>query len=76
MEELIEILEDINPDIDYTTRTGLVKDGILTSFDLVLLMSEISDTFGVSIPPHRIKPENFDSAEVIFNLIQEIKEDE
>ena len=51
MEELMEILEDINPEVDYETSQNLVDDGVLTSFELVLLVTQISDAFGVSIPP-------------------------
>ena len=56
MEELIEILEDINPEVDYGACENLVDDGILTSFELVLLVTQINDSFGVSIPPTWIVP--------------------
>lgn len=76
MEELIEILEEINPDVDYANCTGLIEEGILTSFDLVMLITEIREQFGVSVPAERIIPQNFDSAEAIYALIKELEEDE
>lgn len=75
MDELIEILEDINPDVDYETCTGLIEEGIITSFDLVVLIGEIGREFGVTIPAHKIIPENFNSAQRIYALIQELEED-
>ena len=76
MEELIEILEDINSDVDYNTCQNLVDDGVLTSFELVVLVTQINDTFGVSIPPAWIVPENFNSAAAIYRMIERLEEGE
>ena len=76
MEELIEILEDINPEVDYSACENLVDDGILTSFELVLLVTQINDSFGVSIPPSGIVPENFNSAAAMFQMIRRLEEGE
>lgn len=73
MEELIEILMEIDPDIDYETYDTLVEDGVLTSFELVSLVTQIADVFGVRIPPQKIVPENFNSASRIYSLIQELE---
>ncbi|MCD8083982.1 MAG: acyl carrier protein [Clostridiales bacterium] len=75
LEELIEILEEINPDVDYRTEKHLVKSGILTSFEMVLLLTRISEEFGVRIPPGKIVPEIFDSAESIYQMIEELEEE-
>ena len=72
MEKLIEILEEIHPDVDYLSVKGLVKDRILTSFELVMLLTEISDAYEIEISPELITPENFDSAQTIFQLITDI----
>ena len=53
MEELYEILEDIIPGEDYKNSTALVDDDILTSFELVRLVTEIDSTFDISSPPAR-----------------------
>lgn len=73
MEELYEILEDILPDEDCRTGTSLVDDGILTSFELVRLVTEISDAFDVTIPSGEIVPENFNSAEKMMALIRKLE---
>ena len=36
MNELLEILEDIKPTIDFKTRNGLIDEGYLDSFDIPL----------------------------------------
>ena len=68
MEELYEILEDIIPGEDYKNSTALVDDDILTSFELVRLVTEIDSTFDISIPV----PDNFNSAETIWALIERL----
>ncbi|MBQ4148416.1 MAG: acyl carrier protein [Clostridium sp.] len=73
MEELIEILMDIDPDVDYETCDTLVEDGILTSFEMVMLVTEINQRMGVSIPPEDIIPENFASAQKIYELIEKTR---
>ena len=70
MEELYEILEDIIPGEDYKNSTALVDDDILTSFELVRLVTEIDSTFDISIPSSEIVPDNFNSAETIWALIE------
>lgn len=72
MEELYEILEDIIPGEDYKNSTALVDDAILTSFELVRLVTEIDSTFDISIPSSEIVPDNFNSAETIWALIERL----
>ena len=72
MEELYEILEDIIPGEDYKNSTALVDDDILTSFELVRLVTEIDSAFDISIPSSEIVPDNFNSAETIWALIERL----
>ena len=69
MEKLIEIVKGIRPDIDINSTT-LVDDGFLDSFDIVTLVSEIIDAFGVELSVEDILPENFNSLEAMMNLIE------
>ncbi|MGN0367768.1 MAG: acyl carrier protein [Wujia sp.] len=72
MEQLLEILEDLVPGGNFEGRTGLVDDGVLDSFTILNLISEISDEFGVDIPVSEVVPENFDSVETIMALIEKV----
>ena len=74
MEQLIEILKELHPDVDFYTAEGLIDDGILDSLDMVTLVTEINDKFDVSIPAEEIIPENFNSAEALFELIEKLDE--
>lgn len=70
MEKLMQILQDIRPDINFENETALIDDGILDSFDVVSIISELDDVFGVQIRITELDPENFNSVESIWNLVQ------
>ncbi|MBE6676915.1 MAG: acyl carrier protein [Ruminococcaceae bacterium] len=72
MEQLIELLEGLHPEIDYETEDGLVDNGILDSLDIVTLITDINDAFDVSIPAEEILPENFNSARALWELIERL----
>lgn len=74
MEQLLEILKGIRPDVDFENETALIDDGILDSFDVVSIISELDDAFGVQVRITELDPENFNSAESIWKLVQELKE--
>lgn len=76
MEELLEILEEINPDIDYETETALIDGKLLDSFSIVSLVTEISDTFDIEISPKYLVPENFNSAKAMMAMIEKIQNEE
>ncbi len=76
MEELLEILEDIAPDIDYTTADHLIDGKLLDSFSIVSLVSEIANTFDIEISPKYLVPENFNSAAAMWSMICRLREEE
>lgn len=75
MDELFEMLDALHPDVDFETCDTLIDDKILDSFDIVTLISEINDTFDVTISAEDITPENFNSMEAIWDLIERLTEE-
>lgn len=73
MEKLLEILEDIQPDVDYASCSTLIDDGLLDSFAILSIVGEIEDEFGVSVTPAEIIPENFNSMSALWDMIQRLK---
>ncbi|MDO4619096.1 MAG: phosphopantetheine-binding protein [Lachnospiraceae bacterium] len=73
MEQLFEILEDARPDVDFRTADSLIDDEILDSFDIISIVGEINDAFDVEINADDLLPENFNSAEAIFELITKLQ---
>ncbi|HHY63895.1 MAG TPA: acyl carrier protein [Clostridiaceae bacterium] len=76
MEELLKILEELHPEIDFRTHEHLIDDKILDSFDIITLIAEINDEFDVAIPAHEIIPENFNSAKALYSLIERLKDED
>ena len=76
MQELMDLLAAIKPEIDFEVEKELIDDGLLVSFDVITLIAEIEDQFGIEIPAEEIIPENFNSAQGIWNLCERIKGDE
>ena len=73
MDELLELLEDIKPTVDFRTCTGLIDDGYLDSFDILSIVSELNDAFGIEISPVDIIPENFNSAQALWDMVGRLK---
>ena len=76
MDELLDILNDINPDVDYETEDHLIDGKIYDSFSIITLISEISDAFEIELGPEHLIPENFNSAAAMWKMIQSILDEE
>lgn len=76
MEELMEILMDINPDIDYKNEKNLIDGKVLDSFSIVNLVSQISENFDIEISPKYLIPEHFNSVDAMWKMIQTILNEE
>lgn len=74
MEQLMSILQELRPDVDFETETALIDDGILGSFDITAMVNEIMDEFDVEISMADLEPENFNSAQAIYDFIQSLKD--
>ena len=76
MEELLEIMTEINPDIDYDTEDNLIDGKVYDSLSILTLITQICDTFDIEIGPKWMRNENFNSIHKIWAMIQAIQEDE
>ena len=75
MEKLLEILEEIQPGIDYENCENLIDDGILDSFSILSIVSEIEDVLEVELMPEDMIPDNFNSAKQMWNMICRLKDE-
>lgn len=73
---LLKILEGIHPDEDFESCDTLVDGGILDSFDIVTLISEINDEFDVAVSADKIVPENFNSLDALSRLVSSLMDEE
>lgn len=73
MEDLLKILEELKPDVDFTAEKELIDNSVLDSFDIVQLISQLNETFDIEIGPADIVPKNFNSAEAMWSMIQNLQ---
>ena len=69
MERIREILFDIRPEYDFFEDVNFIEAGMLDSFDVINLVTDIEEKFGIQIDGSDILPENFCSIDSIKNLI-------
>lgn len=76
MERVLEILTDVRPDVDFMNETKLIDDGIIDSFDIIAIVSELNDEFDVQIPIDELEPDNFNTVQAIYELIVKLQEED
>ncbi len=72
MNEFIEMLEKIKPGVDFENEDALIDNALLDSLDIVSIISEIANQYGITIPNDEIIPDNFNSAEALYELVQDL----
>ena len=76
MEQLLEILEELHPEVDFENCETLIDDKILDSFDIISIISEVNDVFDVTISAEYIVPQNFNSEKALYALIEKLEDEE
>ena len=69
-EQIIEILTEICPGVDFEQETALIDDGLIDSLDIVAVVTELMEAFDVELGVDDLTPENFNSVEAIEELIE------
>ena len=69
-EQIIEILTEICPGVDFEQETSLIDDGLIDSLDIVAVVTDLIDTFDVQLGVDDLTPENFNSVDAICQLIE------
>ncbi len=72
MDKILAILKDNCPGIDFENEKALVDDGLLDSFDVVAIVSDLTSEFDIDITINDIIPENFNSLEAINALVERL----
>ena len=75
MDEIITILKNLHPDVDFETCDTLIDDGILDSLSIVMLVGALNEAYDISIGAEDLVPENFNSAEAILALVQRLEDE-
>lgn len=73
MEQLMNILKGLRPDVDFEKEDKLIDNGVLDSFDLVALVGEINEAYDVEVEFEDMEPENFNSVENMYAMIEKLQ---
>ena len=73
MEQLLELLGEVRPDVDFAGNTALIDNGVLDSLNIMEIVAKICDAFDIEISPADIVPANFSSADAMWQMIQRIR---
>lgn len=76
MENLYEILRNINEDVDYENSMDLIDSHQLDSLSIIALIADIEDEFDITIPAAEIIPQNFNSANAMYQMILRLQEED
>ncbi|HIW42475.1 MAG TPA: acyl carrier protein [Candidatus Mediterraneibacter vanvlietii] len=74
MDKVMEILMNMDDSIDYEKEQALIDDHILDSFGVITLVSDLEEAFDISIEAGEMIPENFNSAQAIWNMVRRLQE--
>ena len=74
MEKLLEVLKGVREDVDFQNEKLLIDGGVLDSFDIITIISELNDAFDIEIDVDDLEPENFNTVEAMLELIRNLQE--
>lgn len=69
-ERVLDVLYEINEEIRENENKDLLVYGIITSFDIVSMMMELEDAFGIEIEAEYVTPDHFRSVDSIVKLVE------
>jgi len=75
MDELLDVLKELHPEVDFEVAEDLVTDGVLTSLDIIAIIAELNASFDVEVPAEEIVPENFSSAAAIWAMVERLRDE-
>ena len=70
MKTVLEVLKGIRPEFDFSTSDDFIADGMLDSFDVITLISELDANYKISINGTDILPENVRNVAAITALLE------
>jgi acyl carrier protein len=67
--KVISILNEIRPEFNFADDVNYIEEGMLDSFDIVILVTALEERFGITIDGMDILPENFATSDSIVKLL-------
>ncbi|MCM1111938.1 MAG: phosphopantetheine-binding protein [Muribaculum sp.] len=72
-EQVLEVLQSVRSDVDFEKEKLLIDEGVLDSFDIIGIVSELNERFDIDITVDELEPENFNTLEAIVALVESLQ---
>ena len=72
-ERVLQILQEVRHAVDFEKETKLIDDGILDSFDIIAVVSELNENFEIEITADELEPENFNTLDAVVELVESLQ---
>ncbi len=69
-EEILALLKETCPGIDFENEKALIDDEILASLDIITIVSELMYRYGIELDVDDLLPENFNDLDAITALVE------
>lgn len=73
-DNIVKVIQEINPFDDFDTDTELLEEGILDSLTLMIFIERIEETFEIEVPEEYVILENFATVKTIMQMIEKLKQ--
>ena len=75
MEDLLRILSEVKPGVDFEKEDDLIVDHVLDSFSITMLVANLNDEFDIEITLADLTPENFKNAKTLWAMIERLQDE-
>lgn len=72
-EQVLAILKEVKPTKDLESISNLIEGGYIDSFELMSLVTNLSEKFNIEITIDDLIPENFNSVDAITAMVEKLK---
>lgn len=72
-EQIMAILSEIRPDVDFANAEKLIDGGILDSFDIIAIVGELNEKFEIDINVEDLEPVNFNTVDAMVELVSRLQ---
>ena len=75
IEVFLALLKSIKPEVNFEENNNLIEDEELDSFDIVAIVAALNEEYDIQIGAGDVVPENFNSVEAMYKLVQRLEEE-
>ena len=73
MEKILDCLKKIKPTVNFSEATDIVGQGLLSSLDIMNLVTVLNQSFGIRIGITELRPENFKTIRTIQQMVERLQ---